>query len=67
VHQNEAHNHWLGFELAGLDGKCNDMWRLVWMSLIFSNYMTNYFVINNIGNKKIMVFFCLQCCYLFYK
>jgi len=32
VHHNEAHSHWLGFELARLGSKPNDVWRMVWMS-----------------------------------
>jgi len=31
VHHNEAHSYWLGFELAGLGSKRNDVWRMVWM------------------------------------
>jgi len=36
VHHNEAHSHWLRFELAGLDGKRRDVWRMVWMLIIWN-------------------------------
>jgi len=36
VHHNEAHSHYLGFKLAGLGGKHNGVWRMVWMSIIWN-------------------------------
>jgi len=38
VHHNEAHSHWSGFELAGLGSKRNDVWRMVWMSIIWNTW-----------------------------